>query len=258
MRFLALGLGICAAPASAQRLGYADMLDPSPRLSYVAVEIVVEQAPAEVSVREAYFDRMEWRAQAGENGYSWDVAAMVGGPVNRLWLSSAGDALAAGGLDYVEVQVLYSRAISESGLELQAGLRRDFVPRPRRTYAVLGVQGDVSEPLYVGAFGFLSRQGEFTARLFALYDIGLVPDRLILQPAFETEIAATDVAELGIGRGPVYVEAGLRLRYRVRDAFAPYLGLNWERLLGRTARMAREGGDQVGTLSLVAGLRSYF
>jgi copper resistance protein B len=266
MRFaLPLLLIAAAAPAAAQRLGYEDVLHPAPRLGYEPVEIAAPppeaaapeaEADDEGPVHEAYLDRMEWRGQPGANGYSWDVAGMIGGPRNRLWLSSAGDGT-LGGLDYVEVQALFSRAISESGLELQAGIRRDFVPRPRRSYLALGVQGNVTEPLYVGAFGFLSRQGEFTARLFALYDIALA-ERLILQPAIEAEIAGADVEALGIGRGPVYVETGLRLRYRIHEAFAPYVGVNWERLLGRTARQSRAAGDEVGTLSLVAGLRSYF
>lgn len=155
------------------------------------------------------------------------------------------------------MQALYSRPLGDSGLQLQAGFRQDFVPRPRRSYAVLGVQGNLTEPLYVGAFGYLSRQGELTARLFAYYDLPLA-GRLILQPAAETEIAAADAPELGIGSGPVYVEAGLRLRYRLAGAFAPYVGINWERLLGRTANLAREAGDEVETTHFVLGLRSYF
>jgi copper resistance protein B len=109
----------------------------------------------------------------------------------------------------------------------------------------------------VGTSAFLSNHGEFTGRAFAYYDLP-VGDRLILQPAVETEIAGADVPALGIGAGPVYGEAGLRLRYRLNEGFAPYVGINWERLFGRTARMARDEGEDVESTQWVLGIRSYF
>ena len=248
-----------AVPAHAQRLDYADVIDAEhragPRLSYAPADAVAPDEPEPLPA--FYGDRFEWRPAAGADAYNWDVSAQLGGQRHRLWLSTNGDGAFGGALEYLEAQALYSRPLGSSGLLLQAGLRRDFVPRPRRSYAVAGVQGNVSEPFYVGAFGFLSHKGEFTARVFALYDLEL-PGSLVLQPAFEAEAAGADVPELGIGAGPVYVEAGLRLRYGFADAFAPYVGVNWERLLGRTARFAHEAGDDVETTSLVVGLRSYF
>ena len=256
-----------AAPAAAQSLGYSDVLGlergVSPRLAYARLADSPDAAPSAAtrpapgSVGAFYGDRVEWHPQRGRDAFSWDASAEIGSAAHRLWLASTADGLIGGPIEYLEAQALYSHPLGDSGLSVQAGVRRDFRPRPRRTYAVAGVQGNVSEPLYVGAFGFLSNHGELTGRLFAYYDLP-VGRRLLLQPAFETEIAGADVPELGIGAGPVYVEAGLRLRYRVAEAFAPYLGVNWERLLGRTADFAREAGDDVETASLVVGVRSYF
>jgi copper resistance protein B len=255
-RPLAVSLPLClsaiaaAVPAHAQRLHYVDVIEAPhravPRLSYAP------GAPDEPEPLPAFYgDRLEWRPAAGADAYNWDVSAQLGGQGHRLWLSTTGDGAFGGPPEYLETQALYSRPLGSSGL------LRDFVPRPRRSYAVAGVQGNVGEPLYVGAFGFLSHKGEFTARLFAFYDLDL-PGNLVLQPAFEAEAAGADVPELGIGAGPVYVEAGLRLRYAFAEAFAPYVGVNWERLLGRTARFARDAGDEAGTTSLVIGIRSYF
>jgi copper resistance protein B len=252
MRFawplLALTLG---APATAQRLAYEDVLTPPPRqLAYAPVDVVDED---EV-VLAFYGDRLEL-LDDGET-YGWDVSAELGRGAHRLWLSSAGDGVIGGGLDYVEVQALYSHPVSESGLALQAGVRRDFV-RPHRTYAVLGVQGNVTDPLYVGAFGFLSTQGELSGRLFAYYDWEPVP-RLVFQPYGGVELAASDMPALAVGRGLSEMELGLRLRYRIAEPFSPYLGVRYDRLLGRTARIARQAGEDVGGTSLVLGLRSYF
>ena len=256
-----------AAPAAAQRLGYGDVLTgdgPAPTLAYADV-VDAADGPAAPSpaaeapgpVRAFYGDRVEWRPQRGRDAFNWDVSAEIGSAAHRIWLASTGDGLLGGPIEYVEAQMLYSRPLGETGLQLQAGLRRDFVPRPRRSYAVLGLQGNLTEPLYVGAFGFLSHRGELTGRLFAYYDLAL-GRRLVLQPAVESEIAAADVPELGIGAGPVYVEAGFRLRYRIAEPFAPYVGVNWERLLGRTARFARLAGDEVDDATIVLGVRSYF
>jgi copper resistance protein B len=265
LRPLVLLLGMLPFPAAAQRLAYEDLLWPehrvAPRLAYAhVVDAAPRPAPIseeEGSVRAFYGDRFEWIPQPGADAYTWDMSAEIGGARDRLWLAFTGDGAVGSGLDYVEAQALYSRPLGDSGFSLQAGVRRDFLPHPRRSYAALGLQGNVTDPLYVGAFGFLSHRGEFTARGFAYYDLALT-ENLILQPAAEMEIAAADVPELGIGAGPVYAEAGLRLRYRLHEAFSPYVGVNWERLLGRTARMAREEGEEVQATNLVLGVRSYF
>jgi copper resistance protein B len=252
MRFACALLALTlAAPATAQRLAYEDVLTPPPQpLPYAPVDVVDED---EV-VLAFYGDRLELLDDGETHG--WDVSAEFGRGAHRLWLSSAGDGVIGGGLDYVEVQALYSHPVTEAGLALQAGVRRDFV-RPRRTYAVLGVQGNVTDPLYVGAFGFLSTQGELSGRLFAYYDWEPVP-RLVFQPYAGVELAASDMPALGVGRGLSEMELGLRLRYRIAEPFSPYLGVRYDRLLGRTARIARQAGEDVGGTSLVLGMRSYF
>ena len=262
MRFgFALLALLAPAPLAAQRLPYEDVLTPTPRLAYA--EVAIAEAPAPPPARQAeasglihgfYGDRLEIVPEG--NGYAWDVSAEIGSAAHRLWLATSGDGLLRGGLSYVEAQALYSHPITTSGLALQAGVRRDFV-RPRRFYAVLGLQGNVSEPFYVGAFGFLSTKGEVTGRVFAYYDWEPVA-RIVLQPYADAELAADDIPALGLGRGVTEGELGLRLRYRIAEPFSPYVGLSWNRLIGRTARLARQAGDDVGGTSLVLGIRSYF
>jgi len=255
--------------AQAQMLGYQDVLRAEhavgPRLSYQPIETgnapvappaASAAAEGEGPVRSAYFDRIEYRGQPGGDGWSWDLSAEFGSQAHRLWLATAGDASLRGTLQYVEGQALYSHPVLDAGLALQAGVRQDFV-RPRRTYAVLGAQGNLTEPLYVGLFGFLSTQGEVTGRAFAYYDWEPAP-RLVLQPYLGAEAAARDIPALGLGHGLTSAELGLRVRYRIAEPFSPYIGLSWDRLLGRTARLARLAGDDPEATSLVIGLRSYF
>ena len=64
--------------------------------------------------------------------------------------------------------------------------------------------------------------------------------------------------ELGLGRGLAYAEAGLRVRYELSGGLAPYLGVSWERSLGRTAEFARAAGEDVEATSLIVGVRAYW
>jgi copper resistance protein B len=122
---------------------------------------------------------------------------------------------------------------------------------------VLGAQYDDGEALWAGAFGYLSNKGEASVRLAGYYNQALAGP-LILQPSAELDYYGEDVPELGLGRGFGYAEAGFRLRYEIKEAFAPYVGLSWSRDLGRTGRMTREEGEDPESKSVVMGLRSAF
>lgn len=256
------------APAAAQRLGYEDVLTPRAQLAYQPVTVAeappppAAADPAETPERnplaEFYGDRMEIAPEG--NGYAWDLSGQIGRGPHRLWLATTGDGVFGEGVGYVGAQALYSYEILDEGLALQAGVQRDFL-RPRRTYAVLGLQGNVTDPLYVGAFGYLSTKGEVTGSAYAYYDwrLGEVArHELILQPYAGIDFAADDIPALDLGRGATALELSARLRYRIADPFAPYVGVSYSRLLGRTARIARLAGDDPASTSLVFGIRSYF
>lgn len=104
---------------------------------------------------------------------------------------------------------------------------------------------------------FLSDKGDLLARLAGYYD-QRITQRLILQPRAEVNGAAQDMRAEGVGAGLSDAELGLRLRYEVRREFAPYVGVNWERRLGDSARFARAAGEDSGGLGVVAGIRAWF
>src|SRR3546814_6394866 len=98
-----------------------------------------------------------------------------------------------------------------------------------------------------GAF-FLSNKGDLHARLGGYYDQRLT-QRLILQPMTEVNFALQDVPEIGVGSGLSDVELGLRLRYEIGKEFAPFVGVEWSRKLGATARFARAAGEEARGVS---------
>lgn len=180
------------------------------------------------------------------DGYGWEVQASFGGDINRLLAKTEGDG-ADGHLESAEAQLLYSRAVSPY-FNLQAGVRQDFQPMSR-VYAVVGVEGLAPYWFEVGAWAFLSDEGEASARVEASYDLRLT-QRWILEP--RAEIEAQD--GLGFSHG----EYGLRLRYAISPNLAPYAGVHYERKYGEAADLAAAAGERVSETRTVLGLRAWF
>lgn len=252
-RALAAGLLVAVGAANGQEL--AD--------SHYGEEAMVaarEQAHREMggqTLAMALVDRLEYQTNEGDGLWLWDAQGWYGGDLHKLWIKTEGEYLAEGGeLEEAELQALYSRAISPF-FDLQLGYRIDLEPDPERHFAVLGVQGLAPQWFEIDAAAFVSDEGDVSARLEAEYDL-LLTQRLILQPRAELNFAVQDVSSYGVGSGVSTVEAGLRLRYEIRRQFAPYVGISWRRKLGDTADFARETGEDVGVLSLVAGVRLWF
>ncbi|WP_311267571.1 copper resistance protein B [Sphingobium sp. WCS2017Hpa-17] len=201
-------------------------------------------------------DRLEYRAQKGGDGYHWEGEGWIGGDIHRLAIKSEGEGDVGGALESAELQALYSRAI-DPWWNIVGGVRQDFRPQPQRTYATVGIEGLAPYWFEVEAQAFLSNKGDVHVRAEGSYD-QRITQRLVLQPAAEVNIAAQDVPELGIGSGLSNIELGLRLRYEFAREFAPYIGVNWERSFGDTARYARAAGERASATSLVMGIRFWF
>lgn len=201
-------------------------------------------------------DRLEWRPGRGADGYAWEAEGWTGGDIDRFAFKTKGEGTFGGTVEQAEVQALWSHAL-DSWFNLQAGVRQDFRPEPRRTYAAIGIEGIAPYWFKLEGQAFLSNKGEVSARAEASYD-QRITQSLIAQPAAEVNLSAQDVPELGIGSGVTSVELGLRLRYEIVREFAPYVGVNWERKVGRTADYARDEGENPDSLRLVAGIRFWF
>src|SRR3546814_13948618 len=73
------------------------------------------------------FNRAEYQARMGGDGFRWDGEAWYGGDINRLTLKSEGEGVFGEGIEGAEIQILYSRAIGPY-FNAQAGIRQDFGP----------------------------------------------------------------------------------------------------------------------------------
>ncbi|MDX9996892.1 MAG: copper resistance protein B [Phenylobacterium sp.] len=205
---------------------------------------------------QATVETLELRPEAGDDGYAWEGEVSFGGGIDRFVLLTEGEGTAGDRPEQVEVQLLWRRAVSPY-FNLRAGVRHDFEPRPRRTYASVGIEGVSPYWVELSAAAFLSDKGGLSARLEASTDFRLT-QRLVLQPSAEANLAADDDVAVGVGSGLSDVELAMRLRYHLTPDLAPYVGVVHERAFGRTADLVRGHGEAVRETRAVVGLTARF
>lgn len=202
------------------------------------------------------FDLAEYQARKGGDGYRWEGEAWFGGDIDRFMVKTEGEGTFGEPIEDAELQLLYSRAVAPYW-NAHVGVRHDFRPDPSRTYAVVGIEGIAPYWFHLSGQLFLSDKGDFRARAEGSYD-QRITQRLILSPRAEFNFSAQDMPAIGVGSGLTDLELGLRLRYEVRKEFAPYVGVEWARKVGGTARYARASGEDASLTNFVAGIRFWF
>ena len=70
--------------------------------------------------------------------------------------------------------------------------------------------------------------------------------------------SAQEIPELGIGAGLDKAELGVRLRYEFVREFAPYIGIEQEWKIGKSADYARAAGEDPSVTNYVVGVRLWF
>lgn len=233
---------------------YADRIFPAAEMAHSRHEMMKENGAQKIAF--ISFNLAEYQARKGRDGFRWDGEGWYGGDINRLTLKTEGEGAFGEGVEQAEIQALYSRAI-DPYFNLQAGVRQDLGPGPKRSYATIGFEGLAPYWFEVEGALFLSNKGDVLGRLEGYYD-QRITQRLILQPRAELNFAAQDVPEGRIGSGLSDLELGLRLRYEIVKEFAPYIGVEWAKKTGDTARFARAAGEDADVTSFVAGIRFWF
>ena len=201
-------------------------------------------------------DLAEYQARKGHDGFRWKGEGWYGGDIDRLTVKSEGEAVLDEGVESLELQFAYSRAIGPY-FNAQAGIRQDLGKGPHRTYATVGFEGLAPYWFETEATLFFSDRGDLLSRIEGSYD-QRITQKLILQPMAEVKFAIQDVPESGIGSGLSDVELGLRLRYGFVREFAPYVGVEWAHKIGETGRFARADGEDADRVSLVVGVKAWF
>ncbi|MGI9329805.1 MAG: copper resistance protein B [Gammaproteobacteria bacterium] len=201
-------------------------------------------------------DRLEAQFRDGDDARVWDAEAWIGGDMHKAWFKTQGEDVSGEGLERAELQALYSRAVAPFW-DLQLGLRHDLRPNPSKTYGVVALEGLAPYRIEVEASGFISEDGDASARLELEYDLRLT-QQWILQPRVELDFAFSQVSELQVGKGPTVLETGLRLHYAIKPELSPYIGVDFESALSDTRGLRRDAGEERSSWGAVIGLSAWF
>nr|WP_317135292.1 copper resistance protein B [Nguyenibacter vanlangensis] len=203
----------------------------------------------------ALLDQFEVRAGARGGQFRYDGQAWFGTDYDKLWLKSEGTLGPGGRFGDGDHELLYDRAVTRY-FDAQSGIRLDIDDGPARAWGAFGVEGlalyffQLEATAYVGDHGVAGRvQGS--------YDL-LLTNRLILQPQAELNAYSAADRARGTGAGLSDLDTGLRLRYEWHRKFAPYLGVAYHDLFGRSARFSHERGQGAHTLGVTFGIRMWF
>ncbi len=200
-------------------------------------------------------DQLEKRGSGVGSEDAWDVEGWIGKDLTKLWIKTNGKR-AFGKTEDGELQILYSKAVS-TFWDFQTGIRHDFEPSPSRSWWAIGLKGLAPYFFEIDTALFIGESGHTALRAEAEYEL-LLTQRLVLTPEIEINLFSRDDPATGTGSGLSDIEAGLRLRYEIRREFAPYIGVNWSRLYGKTADFAQAAGESSSDTQFTIGLRAWF
>jgi len=192
---------------------------------------------------------------SNNNFTSWDAQGWLGRNFNKLWFKTEGER-SHGQTEQVEIQALYSRAISPFW-DFQAGIRHDAKPTLDHNWAVIGMQGIARYFFELDTALFIGESGNTAFRFNAEYEL-LFTQKLILTPEVEMNFYGQNMPAIGIGSGLSDLNLGLRLRYEIRREFAPYIGINWWEKYGGTADYTELLGEDITDTEFVFGIRLWF
>lgn len=200
-------------------------------------------------------DQFEFTRNGRGEGVAWDTYAWYGGDNKKLWLRSEGNVINGVPDQTTSAEALWWRPFRPFWATL-LGVRQDFGPGSR-THLAFGVEGLAPYWFDLQATGYVDYDGRVSARLKGSYDLRLT-NRLILTPEAETNVYSKANPRRVLGAGVADIELQARLRYEFSRKFAPYVGFDWDRALGDTAKLARRlGGEPVSDGRLVIGLRMW-
>ena len=220
-----------------------------------SVHQVLAESEADPLLAMVLIDEFEIRNTDGNSSLVLDSQGWFGKDIQKLWFK-AELVRDAGKTQEAELQVLYSRALLPFW-DVQAGLRQDLSPAPRRNWAVIGLQGLAPYFLEMDIALFIGASSRTALRLEAEYRLFLT-QQLVLTPEIEMNFYGQDDAAVSMGSGLSDIALGLRLGYEIRREFTPYIGVNWNGLFGNSARFARNNGEDPRELTWVIGVRTWF
>lgn len=200
-------------------------------------------------------DRLEVIDDEDSNTLVWEASAWIGRDLEKFWFKTEG-VYEDSEFHAAEYQLLYGWAIAPYW-DLMAGWRLDSKPKPDRNWMAVGVQGVAPYFIETEATLFIGEEDMSALRLEFEYEL-MLTQRWVVVPELEANIYGNNDSEKGIGSGLSELEFSLRLLYEVKREFAPYIGINWEKVLGNTADYAEAAGEETSETEFTIGVHAWF
>ncbi|MBQ0831912.1 copper resistance protein B [Marinobacter sp.] len=207
----------------------------------------------------AQFEELEYRYSDNDEEVGvWNTDFFYGTDnFKARWLSNGEYSLEEQAYESLENQIVGQIPISKF-FDAKAGVRFNTPEGPDRTYAVLGIAGLAPQWFEIDTNFYVSKDGDTSADLDAEYEL-LFTNYWILTASLDATVAFSEDREIGVGKGLVSTEVGLRLSYDLIDrAVSPYVGIVHERKYGDSADFARADGGSTEDWFAVVGARLSF
>lgn len=220
---------------------------------------VPPQAKAEQLIWGFQAEQFEYRISNDAEVAAWDVDGLIGTDEFKLRYMGEGEYVDD---DEDTLEVFESRLVGQVPIsdffDAKAGVRLDAPDGPDRWYGVLGIQGLAQQWFEIDLDLFVSEKADTSIRLDAEYE-GLLTNYITLTPSIELDLPFSDDEEIGIGAFGPKLEVGARLSYDLVDrTVAPYIGVHYERVFGKTADFKAAEGEEKDELYFVIGSRFMF
>lgn len=201
-------------------------------------------------------NQLEARLGNGGADLRWQTQGWVGTDDWRIWVKDEGERMSDGRVEDGQLEAFVSKPIS-TYWDVQVGGRYDADSGPGRGWAAIGIEGLAPRFFNVGATAYAGAKG-LAGKLEVSYD-QLLTNRLILQPEAEADFYSEDDPVRKVGSGLSDIDAGIRLRYEITRKIAPYIGVAWQPVFGRTADFARAAGENTGSaVRFAVGITNWF
>jgi copper resistance protein B len=217
------------------------------------------------------FDLLEWQERPQGDTLKWDLEVSFGSERNQFLLRDEGHKMPGTPLQN-RVELLWKPPRFWDSiqwldrfdwLDLFVGVRHETGEPPTRTFAAAGIHGMSPWGIHVDITSYLGEgsPGGDPAHIGYRFQFDYAHEfnsRLALLARFDYEIFNEDHVWYSFGIPPTETSVGLRLRYRIAEAFEPYVGVEWFEYYSDSEDLTRARGEPPTDVRMVAGVRVRF
>jgi len=195
-------------------------------------------------------DTLENQSTKGADTLAWAINMYAGYDLNKIYFYTEGSKVKNTPSE-TESQLVWSKAIAPYW-DIQYGVGYDKTPTAHKNWAVLAFKGMTPYFFETRTSFLFGKGGNIGIRAEAETEL-LITQNLVLSPSFAATLYTKDDLAMETGKGLSNVTAGLRLKYKIKREFAPYIGFEYSKNFSSTNNIA-----PLNETNVVAGVSIWF